>query len=66
MNTFKMQPSITQVTSYGFLVFPAGLYTYRAGKFSRYNELFISATYALHNNEVSQLPQQILLSMQIC
>jgi len=28
-----MQPSLTQVTGYGFLVFPAGLYTYRARKF---------------------------------
>jgi len=51
-----MQPSLTQVTSYDFLVFPAGLYTYRARKFYRHGELSISATYALHNNEVSQLP----------
>jgi len=58
-----MQPSLTQVTSYGVSVFPAGLYTNRAQKFYRHSELCISATYALHNNEVSQLPLQILLSM---
>ena len=61
-----MQPSLTEVTSYGFLVFPAGLYTNRARKFYRLSELTISATYALHNNEVSQLPLQSLLSMKIC
>jgi len=52
MNTFKMQPSITQVTSYGFLVFPVGLYTYCARKFYSHSELSISATYALQNNKV--------------
>jgi len=39
INTFKMQPSLTEVTSYGFLVFPAGLYTNRARKFYRLSEL---------------------------
>jgi len=56
INTFKMHPSLTQVTSYGFLVFPTGLYTNRTRKFYRHSELTISATHALHNNEVSQLP----------
>jgi len=48
-----MRPSLTQVTSYGFLVIPAGLYTYRTWKIYRHGELSISAAYTLHKNEVS-------------
>jgi len=67
VNTFKMQLSLTQVTSYGFLVFPTGLYKNRARTFYRHSELTISATYTLQNNEVSQLTLLItLFRMQIC
>jgi len=46
-----MHPSLAQVTSYVFFVFPAGFHTNRAREFYKHSELAKIVTHVLENNE---------------